>query len=104
MNPIGQIGLAVILAASSAWSPGSIVGDVCERVFAEPSPLGEVAWDESNIFLSEKESRTSPGLYSSAVTPHARFIREQMGNPLLRQITIRKNDQSSITRHALNLI
>lgn len=104
MNPVGPLGLAIILAASTAWSPGSVVPDVCERIFAEPSPLGEVAWDEANIFLSEKESRTSPGLYRSAVTPHARFIREQMGNPFLRQITIRKNDQSSITRHVLNLI
>jgi phage terminase large subunit GpA-like protein len=104
MNPIGQIGLAVVLAASRVWSPGSVVPDVCERIFAEPSALGEVAWDEANILLSDKESRTSPGPYMSSVTPHARFIREQMGNPLLRQITIQKNDQSSITRHALNLI
>lgn len=103
MNP-RSIPAALVLAASTAWSPGSVVPDVCERIFAEPSPLGEVEWDEANIHLSEKESRTSPGLYRSAVTPHARFIREQMGNPALRQITIRKNDQSSITRHALNLI
>jgi phage terminase large subunit GpA-like protein len=94
----------VPLAATSAWSPGSAVPDVFERIFAAPSPLGEVDWDEENIFLSKKESSTSSGIYRSYVTPHARFIREQMGNPLLRQITIQKNDQSSITRHALNLI
>jgi hypothetical protein len=96
---------AVAPAASTpAFSVDSVVPGVCERIFAEASPLGEVAWDEANIFLTERESRTSPGLYRGAVTPHVLPLREAMGNPAVRQITIQKNDQAGITRTVLNLV
>lgn len=96
--------LELPLAASPAFAPTSVVPGVCERIFAEPSPLGEVAWDEEFVFLNTVESRTSPGLYRSAITPHVVPLREAMGHPATRQITIQKNDQAAITRTVLNLI
>src|SRR5688572_20565501 len=89
------------LATGSPWSPGSVLSDVGERVFAALSPLGQVAWNEANVILSEKESRTSSGPYRVSITPHAGPISEAFGSRTLRQVTIRKNDQSGITAHVL---
>lgn len=95
MNPTGP---------ASVWTPGSVVPDVAERVFAAPSDLDEIAWDEANIILSDKESKTNPGPFRYSVTPHLRFVRAQIGRTDLRQVTIRKNDQAGVTRIVHNRI
>lgn len=87
-----------------AFASDSPVPAVLARVFAPPSDLSEVKYAEANVILSEKESRTNPGPYQLSVTPHTGFIQECFGNPALRQVTIKKNDQAAITRSVFNRI
>lgn len=89
---------------TAAFGPESVVPSLLDRIFAAPSPLSEVEWDEANVILSEIESRANPGPYQSSRNPMTRTLRNAMGDPRLRQITIRKMDQGGISLQALMLI
>jgi hypothetical protein len=90
--------------AVPAFGPESVVPGVLERVFAEPSPLSEVEWDEANVILPELESRSNAGPIRYVRNPMLREPRNAMGDPRLRQLTLRKMDQGGVSLGALNFI
>jgi hypothetical protein len=92
------------LLPGPAFGSDSVVPGLLERIFAEASTLSEVEWDEANVILSEQESRSNPGPYRSERNPMIRALRNAMGDPNTRQITIRKMDQGGISLQALNFI
>lgn len=97
-------GWLLTAAGQPAFAADAVAPSVIERIFAEPSPLSEVAWDEAHVRLSEIESASNPGPYQATRSPHVRFIREAMGLASVRQITIQKNDQAGMSLQALNCI
>lgn len=75
---------------------------IMERVFAPPCPLNTWQFAQRNITLSEKGSPVNPGPYDPDIAPHTKFFQEQLDDPAITQITIKKSSQSGFTQGVLN--
>ncbi|HVT74571.1 MAG TPA: terminase gpA endonuclease subunit [Lacunisphaera sp.] len=87
-----------------AFAPDSVAPEIAERVFAPACELNTWQFAQRHITLSEKASPTNPGPYDPDIAPHTKFFQEQLDNPLVHQITIKKSSQSGFTQSVLNKI
>jgi phage terminase large subunit GpA-like protein len=79
------------------------IGKLLRAIFKPREILAPSAWVEKNIRLSSKTSNT-PGKYSLNHTPYLRQIYDDIANPRIRKVAVKKGAQLGLTQFANNLL
>lgn len=81
----------------------NIIGDLLRHCFKPRVILSPSEWCEANIRLDAKTSNIA-GRYSLRHTPYLRAIYDDIANPRIRKIVVKKAAQLGLTQFANNLL